>query len=228
MKHNKILKFVAPLFSVLPLCEGCGYHAKPMPQISASQFLYKIENDRLQIYVEPFDTEDECKEVFQHNLNKNAYIPIFLRIKNNDENLEIKVDRDNIHFYSGGGLEFMNVHGSRVARTYDLEGSLKSTLTAFIFGAMSGMFSALQEQEKNRAREQDFESKELSPLETIIPGGIEEGFVYFRRPDEKLIGKKEFESCVDGAQFSMEIFVDSQGKENYLLKFSKASNWFER
>ncbi len=212
--------------TLIALASGCGYSQREMPQIETNKYVYKVE-EGVRIYAEPFDTEKECRKVFQHDLNKKAYLPIFLRIENTTTQ-DIKLDRDNVEFFSSNNTPWMQVHGSRVARSYESAGSAKSTLLGFLFGALSGMLSALQEQQNNYERIADFETKGLNSLELIITEGREEGFVYFKDKKERSMSKDEFASEIVNGKLLLKILIEQNKTRAYTFDFKAPSNWEER
>ncbi|MBS3088992.1 hypothetical protein J4402_04420 [Candidatus Pacearchaeota archaeon] len=205
---------------------GCGYSAKPMPQIAPSQYSHLV-NSNIQIAVEPFDTDKECDKVFQRSVNSKAYLPVLIKIRNNSSE-EIKYDRDNIRFVSRTGEEWLQVPGGKMARSYDSEGAVKSMVVGVALGAASGLLSALNEHEVSRNREKDFDAKSLPYQSSLFLGSEQQGFIYFRKSEKSSLSRKDFDREITGGNLSLDILVSPKNNKKFCFEFNQPSEWFAR
>lgn len=206
---------------------GCSYRPRLSPSISPSQFEQKIE-EGIKIYAERFDNKKECENVFQHNVNDRGYLPIFISLKNDTEKSELSFDRDNFRFFDSTGMEWPQAVGERMARSYEGAGAAKSTILAILFGAASGMFSAMHEQQVNLARVSDFEQKSIRAASSIFPGSVDSGFVYYVRPKIKESKGQEFEYLITNGKMDFEYYDSAGGRQTKTINFSEPTNWESR
>ncbi|MEK6952084.1 MAG: hypothetical protein AABX29_03645 [Nanoarchaeota archaeon] len=168
--------------SSVPFLMGCGYPVKTVRVAPEEQYALRQASSSHVVCVDLYDDGKECKTIFNNQLTDKGYLPVFLLISNKGQNTYI-LPRENVAFIDSRGVEWTQVTGIRMSKSFDRSPGLEAAGMGLLFGLLGGLTAWLGASKWNEEMSKDYESKMLPIDRTIHPQTKTSGFIYFREPN---------------------------------------------
>ena len=200
MSLRRCLSFVLVAILVLTLTRCASYTIRHVDVRPPDQYDSLASDGALTVAVEPLDTEQKARAIFNTDLNRAGFLAVNLIVRN-DSPQPFQMNRQSIYLVDTDGIQLLPTTAAAM-----LQGA-GTSLAKWYF--ISGIVGAISANRARRTMEQDFMDKEL--YDQIIPSGITVyGFLYFQHQVQPPDGAQGYRVLIANspAGQSLEVFIN--------------------